>query len=1189
MAIYPITRVSVGYTFSSGTSSVINKARSIAPAGIETQPLALPIVVDKSLAAASLDFQMTVGVIAQTGSSVRFTFSGAIVQPNITIGSQLRFGLVKAVTVDSFNPIGIASPLAGTPIVFTGNSTLFDIDFASTTYELISSKNIPFHFGGILISNVGIGDNLVIAKPTLTNALNIRPTGVSLYGTGFGQTLTYIAYSSGYIDIDMNTPNRHSYGRFNFGGASPVTNVGLLNQGAIGSAKLTSSAAAIRPASINSYGTGSAITHPTTDRGFRANDGVLNISFLENIKPSNALNIGFYFWLYGQASLKGIDSLQFGLPEVSSTLVVVKPSTWLSSSFGDHTVQTLTSVLSVFGVRSSSEPSQPLVENYARVLSGYGIKPPSFSKHGIYFRLQDIGYKNFFSQEFGELTITHGVRSVYTVGANNDLYGEQWVSLSPRLITVSPIEPNGITAPSIGNAREILPEGYTATLFGSRIIPDSTSLYPQGFSEEWGLSDIKLWVRYAAPVGFISVGTQPADRWGWVAAYNRTQYIKQRFIGDSGLVPPAWSDWTAIENRNKTIGAIGTNHLRFGYSQIDNNAELLKPKSIAPPITTRDDWSLIAYRIRTLPLDGIESPMMSGWGVVHNSARVIQPSSYDALLVGNSILTKNRRYYDRVGGVDSLEAGVPMTSHRIRKVDIEKRHSIAPPIIRLPTIDLYTRYVDLRGYETAKYGLASLSIHFRIVTPRWSHSEKFGYPALHNVTPQLLAKGHDSQEYGITNIRTEWRIINAQGDNTQLFGGLKISDTEQGISNKGWISTTASQKHTVTKTNTKPNVTQHIWLNNESDNTSNGFGIPFDSTFFLGQVPKPLLNQNVLYAVGIDSFKAGKTGVHSNNLQITAGIAIDGVSKGARVYTSAQTINLSGMKEIDSEIAVGRPRLSPHTIWAVMEAPQQAKDNHPLPDGKNYHYVDQEQLGLGGNDIGKAFVESTIRTIYQRENIYPTNSIVGSPDIVLKKTIVKAQPFRSARFGVPSIPFTLQAITVRLGISSRNLSVAAITRPPYVGPQLISAIGLIATRFGSTYSDNFMRNIYPSGANTQSFGRSKPNDNPYMWQGLRVGEHVPTSIGAGDTSSYGNTVVSLRIRELGAEGFDAFISRYELESFSGRMTVRNTDQQLPQIRQINITGIKPNSTAGYQDIKLGQHYIRPDGNSEQFRKGGYHA
>lgn len=72
-------------------------------------------------------------------------------------------------------------------------------------------------------------------------------------------------------------------------------------------------------------------------------------------------------------------------------------------------------------------------------------------------------------------------------------------------------------------------------------------------------------------------------------------------------------------------------------------------------------------------------------------------------------------------------------------------------------------------------------------------------------------------------------------------------------------------------------------------------------------------------------------------------------------------------------------------------------------------------------------------------------------------------------------------------------------------------------------------------------------------------------------------------------GFNAFRSQYDLEFFRERMTVKNADKQLPITVTVSAVGIESLSNVGYQEIKLGQHYIRPDGNSDQFRKGGYHA
>lgn len=862
-------------------------------------------------------------------------------------------------------------------------------------------------------------------------------------------------------------------------------------------------------------------------------------------------------------SPRGFDLLSLGSGSVVK-MPVLEPSGIIGTQFGDQWVSNKTRY-----IRNSGE-------DYS------GISEPT-----VWFGFRSIAPLAWQSLGFGaDLTLTHGVRELITKGFDQQGYGnEVWVSYGTRLISATSIENEALSTHYVGRHQEIKPFGYIATRFGTRISPNSQSLYAQGFTGTVGQAVAYLKTQYLSPTGYLSAGEQAAFRWGRLTTYNTAQHVTQYFMGDSGLVPPRWSDWTAIENRNKTIGSIGTVMQRFGYAQIGKNARLLEPQSL---IATRIGSGMVAYRIRYLPLQGIDPPYMSDWLVAHNAARVIKPAGKMQSLFGNAELVKTRRYLDRIGRIESFEAGVPIVSYRIRTIDIEKRYSIAPPIIRLPTIDLHTRYVEFRGYETAKYGLASLSIHFRIVTPRWSHRNKVSEPALRNLTPELITKGRDSNEYGVAKIRTQWRFINAQGDTATIFGGAKIADTKQGVFVRGWLDSISSQKHIVTKTGTNPYVTQNIWLNNESgDDSDDGYGIFFDEGLLGAQVPTPALNQNVLYASSIDSMVVSeKAKVHSNNLQMTTGIAIDGVSKGASVYVLTQILDLAAAKNIDSMMVVGEPRLSPHTIWAVMDAPAQAIANHPLPVGSVRHYVDSHQDNGG---MGHHFIESTIREVRHQSAGSPVSSVVGKPSAYLKKIVLKPNPFRSARFGLPSIPFTLQAITVRLGISSRNLSVATITRPPYVGPQLISAIGLIATRFGSTYSDNFIRNIYPSGMSTQSMGASKPNDNPYMWQGLRVGENVPTSIGAGDTSSHGDTFVSLRIRELGAEGFDAFISRYELESFAGRMTVRNTDQQLPQIRQLNINGIEPNSTVGYQDVKLGQRYIRPDGNSEQFRKGGHHA
>ena len=856
-----------------------------------------------------------------------------------------------------------------------------------------------------------------------------------------------------------------------------------------------------------------------------------------------------------KVSPTGFDRLALGKPTVIKTTELF-PRSYVATQFGVQWVSNHTRY----------------IENHSKNYSAAGTPV-------VWFRFRYARPNSWQSQVMGDkATVTHGVREVIASGFIRQAYGNAWVSRGVRLVQPLSIHKEYPSNHLVGRHQQINPLGFVATQFGTRIIPDIQALYPLGFTGVFGLAFADLATRHLKTIGFATAGDQPAFRWGRQIIYNSDQYVIQDFIVDSGLVPPKWSDWTAIENRNKAIGSIGTLMQRFGYAQIDNNARLLEPQGL---IATRFSQSMIAYRIRRLSLQGMEAPYMAGWHIIHNGARVIKPIGEVQSLFGNAEAIKTRRYYDRVGRIDSFESGTAMIAYRIRTLEIEKRYSIAPPIIRLPTVDLYTRYIEFNGYETAKYGSPSLSIHFRIITPRWSHNEKSGYPALHNVTPELLARGHDSQEYGNTKIRTQWRHVYAQGDDSSVVGLLKISDTKQYIDVRGFIDSLASQKHKLTQGESAPYSLQYIYLNDE-DNSNQGEGKGIEPPN--KQVSPPYLNQNVIYHLnkGVSS-KFGTQFVWGNNLEIGSGIAIDGVSN---KLTVQNLNNVLLVASIEGVIDLGKPRLSPHTIYAVREAPQQAKTNHPTP---NLHYVGETSQYAAGERFGRVRLESTIRTLRPRWSLPSSHNSIGRPAIDLSRKIVTPNGFRLGRFGVPAIPFTDQEIEIRLGVYASSFGSIRIIRPPYTGPQYINLKGIYSTIFGATYADNYIRNLYAKGADGLAMGQRKYNDSPFMWQGLRVGEHVPLIIGGGDTSRHGDTTIWHRVRELSAEGFNAFASEYTLSAFDERMNVSNADKQLPATSAIGVEGIYPASNIGYQDLKFGQRYIRPDGNSDQFRKGGHYA
>lgn len=94
-------------------------------------------------------------------------------------------------------------------------------------------------------------------------------------------------------------------------------------------------------------------------------------------------------------------------------------------------------------------------------------------------------------------------------------------------------------------------------------------------------------------------------------------------------------------------------------------------------------------------------------------------------------------------------------------------------------------------------------------------------------------------------------------------------------------------------------------------------------------------------------------------------------------------------------------------------------------------------------------------------------------------------------------------------------------------------------------------------------------------------------MGGGRQSYYGTSWISDRVREIRAVGFDsAQVAIYDRDNFQGRLQVwvRKYEPAIPQ-QVIKVSGLDALSIRA-PDIKPAVHYIRPDGNTDNFRKGG---
>lgn len=1180
MAIYPITRVSVGDSLSVGVPAINNAAQNLVVYSITRPSIPSPVVVPLRNGATNFytSFYFTVNTAIVNSGALRFIFGGAIVQPNVSVGDQSLYGRAKLTYgAQKTTPlsIGVSSKLPQ-PLIINGARGLLLIDLTAIN-AVSNAKNIPFHFGDTLVGSVGLSNTGHYGKAVLTTAFLIRPLGINQGGQGVATT-----YGSPNkpLDINLVVDKRFFEGRLNFGGPDLVAQSGAIEAGAFGSSVVSKGADQIGPASINSFEAGVPLTYTITDLALGQNHGILNPPFSRNIVTQNSLNVGFYFWDGYRLTTSGRQSSKFGALVISTLQSYITPEGIAAFEYGDALVGNKDISLEPAGIDSTSQPTVPTIINWARNIIAGGIRHGVAGEPSVRHRHRYLVPEALLSLSIGRgLTATHGVREVIGIGKSNNLHGTAWISHSPRFINVSSVIKDTRSNHMVGGTQTLQPTGYIATLFGERIIPVGTNIYPLGLDTEWGMADVGLYTRYVGPRGYNSFGELAGDRWGHNKIYNAVQYINQYYQGDSGLVPPKWSDWQSIENRNKVIGAVGSISQKFGYNQVDNGATILSPSGITPPVSARNDVSLIAYAIRTIALEGIDSFVSESWGVVYNGARVIAPIGDVQTLMGDDAgIVSNRRYYNNVGRIDSLEVGTPAIGYRIRGVDIEPRYSIGPPQIELPTVFLYTRYIDLVGLDSEKHGLPDLSIHFNNIAPSWSHSNRFGYPVLHNVTPTLYGAGHDSSEFGDTSIRTQWRDLLVNGSNTALIGLLKISDTKQAIEVSSLQAGSISQKTIVIKLGTNPYVTQNVWHNNESNNDEgDGYG---SNELIFGIVG---VNQNVLAPDSIvNPSPFGGISVRTNTISVDGGYFGNSISSKLSIFNKSKFLSVTG---IDSAISVGKPRMSPHTIWAVVEAPEQAKRNH---DSGGLHYVGETKDKAPGFVVGNPSIESTICTLAP----YGFSALrSGDHDTAMSLQIIHPEDFRLSRFGLPSIPFSLQSIGFREGIdASIETGRPSIGPPPYTGPARIFSRGIESPGIGSLNIENKTRYPDISGFDSLNMGLSRPNDTPYMWQGLRVGEFVPMAITGGVITEFGKAWISLRVRDIQAKGTDSFASNYILSSFDDRMKVNYGEYRQPKPGNQEVIADGINSYIGSDaNIRLNQHFIRPDGNSDQFRKGGYHA
>ena len=830
------------------------------------------------------------------------------------------------------------------------------------------------------------------------------------------------------------------------------------------------------------------------------------------------------------------------------------------------------------GIRPAGLPviavTDPVVGHGLRTVHPVGAE---MSLHGgtiVGFRYRAVLLEGMAKEAslYGLLRLEHGVRGILVSGALQGDYGAPWVSRSPRIIELQGAAPPiDRSTPMVGGRRWIFPDGFDAARFGARIVPERQTMYPLGFAGVFGLAQAFNARIYLRPTG-ITTYQQPSQHWGWAAVRNKRQCVSVEYVPSSGLEPMPWSQWTAIANRNRSIGTAGAATARMGAPFVFNGARALLPTGLRQP--TISGALLVADRIRPICMDGLEPPHITRWAVVTNNAAVLRATGLVFTLFGKASLESNRRVLTRAGAMDVLSPGNAFIAPRVRSIGFAQRYAIAPPRLPLPAVHLSTRYIDVPpGIGPKEVGRASLQIIWRGMIPRWTHRDYFGGPRLHNATPELHGRGWVAEELGHASVRLEWRpVFVIQGSASELFGRSRIADRRQRITPVGNELFRVGDKLNVSRTGVQPPSLQTIVVANSQ--IPQQYFIALDE-----QVPKPVLNQQVLYVQQpVSSTRWGSAVVESNGIRVEPGYW-DILFGNAGVFLKVRRVTVGAFSE-DLVYPPSKPRLSPHTIYAVVEAPAEAQANHPV--NRPPHYINEH---TGANPVGEIFGRPTATLQNRRVTAFGfAFANKALPLIFNRRQKITVSGILSMRMGLPTVPGA-QWVGVEQDDECTLYGAPEIAIGLPHGARTVIVDGQSCALVGQQEVALQHRQLLASGLSSMAMGG--PGDaNPYAWQGLRIGPLMPTIPEGFAADIYGQSWVSLRVREVQGDGYDAFVSEYDHTAFAQRMRVRNMLDGRPARRFIQQQG-RACSHVSVPSLRHGTHYIRPDGNSDQHRKGAF--
>lgn len=744
------------------------------------------------------------------------------------------------------------------------------------------------------------------------------------------------------------------------------------------------------------------------------------------------------------------------------------------------------------GPDSLQEAPPPTVFLRTRYLTPAGIAPP-LSAFGtlhisLYYQFLDLAGNGIASAAYGTALVADRVRYLYPAFIYSQAFGTANISRTLYIL------PSGFSS-------EFIPSNHELEDFSNKIRTHSGSADPARYgvpdvrnTREFIYADTSAWV--GAQVNYPRVYNQ--DQGLTVGAYQDTN-------GD-----PAGYGAPFVENRNRVVATQGHQSSRFSFyaANVYNNAWAIQPLGM----DTLWGTARVEHSIRTVFPEGLDAFYSGPYGVIYNSARVVQPSGFTAEALGApAILNLNRtvsQYFPYEGGV----FGTAFVAYSIRY--------LGPfALLDVPAAFPEVRYnpypITPIGIDSYATGGHDLHIHINEILPKSVNVPvvpRVGDAYIHNRNVEVTPYAYDQSSYGRPTIQNRDQYITVSVGDTALFGLAYIADSHRTLTPQPFSSLHVSTFAQVRNLIPDPPGQQNVYPDGITIGLDDAIGIPS-------------VRYQTVFTIGLSGIAFGSHVVRTNSISPRWDFD-DYVGTptlvGTRWIYPTRIPSIEGQGE--SDVFSSKPRLSPHTIYAPAadQATAQALINHP---GAQPHIIDPDLWLSAPYHFGVNRVEHRNRSVYQT-NAFPTGETFGTPTVTLRKRYIYPASVRGFRAGVASLngPQYIDGVTLSdtLEVGAHNL-----VDPTYV-PTIVP-VGIVPLVIANQEITLKNRQVYPAGFDATLWGT------PMMGWTRR-----PEMQGYVATL-WGVPRVEYKNRFVHPVGTEMFHSSDELSGFNDRMrvTLRN--------------------------------------------------